>query len=195
MTTETTATLDALRDAYRAAAIRGGRPDATSADHAAWLAAQSAYYKAGGRDPANGWPLLSTEATEALTRVSEEAAAWLVKYGHFDRIGRDPRRYCVDNWGGHSDSVAHALGRPLTADETAALEACIRARLGVEAEPKITASERSGSSHATAPALKPCAWCGRSLDMRKRSTFALYGGDIICARRHDDEVRDLMGVS
>jgi hypothetical protein len=119
-----------LRDAYRDATIRAERPEATSADHTAWLAAQDAFYKAGGRDPANGGQPLPPEVREALTRVSEEAAAWLVKYGHFDRIDRDPSRYCVDNWRGHSDSVAHALGRPLTPDETTALEACIRARLG-----------------------------------------------------------------
>lgn len=47
---------DDLRSAYRAAAATAERPEATAADHAAWLAAQSAYYNAGGRDPANGWP-------------------------------------------------------------------------------------------------------------------------------------------
>lgn len=121
--------------AYRAAALIAERPEATAADHAAWLAAQSAYYAAGGRDPANGWasPLLPPDVGDVIVRVSGQAAAWFVRHGHFDRIDRDPCRYCVANWGGHPDKAEHALGRPLTPDESAALEACIRVRLSHEA--------------------------------------------------------------
>jgi hypothetical protein len=74
--------------------------------------------------------------------------------------------------------------------ELNAIESEQERRIDAEVETKITATERSGSSHATAPAIKSCAWCARSLDMRKRASFALFGGDIICARRHDDEIRD-----
>lgn len=72
---------------------------------------------------------LEDDAAAVVARVSDDAAGWFVRHGHFDRINRDPRRYCVANWGGHPDSDAHALGRPLMPDESAALEACIRARL------------------------------------------------------------------
>jgi hypothetical protein len=107
--------------AYRAAALRAERPDAIAADTAAWLAAQKAYYEAGGLDPANGWP--------RFVQVAEEAAAWFVRHGNFDRIDRDPSRYHIANWGGHADAIEKALSRPPTRCDLTRLEACIRARL------------------------------------------------------------------
>jgi hypothetical protein len=53
--TAPSAELDSLRLTYRAAAAQAEQPDATAADYTAWLAAQAAYYKAGGTDPVNGY--------------------------------------------------------------------------------------------------------------------------------------------
>jgi len=72
-----------LRAAYRNAAAAADRTEATATDHAAWLAARAAYHKAGGRDPANGWPVPANRKT--MTKGEVDAKATMA----FRRVTRE----------------------------------------------------------------------------------------------------------